>query len=144
VIGRSVAAVLPEAVAAGVTMSIADGQDPVDAELDPDRVEQAVRNLLENAIHSTPAGGTIQVAARWIEGGIVRITVDDSGPGFPTDLLTSAFDPFVRRSAGDDREPPDGTGLGLAIVRAVAQAHGGSARAENLAGGARVVLDLRG
>jgi signal transduction histidine kinase len=74
------------------------------------------------------------------EGG-VRITVEDSGPGFPEAFLDRAFEPFAR-GPGHESDG-DGAGLGLAIVRAVAQSHGGSAVAENRPeGGARVTVSL--
>jgi heavy metal sensor kinase len=116
---------------------------PVDtARVDPARLRQAVANLLENALRHSSVGGVIRVrAAR--DGRSVAISVEDSGPGFPTDLLDHAFEPFARSDGGD----PDGVGagLGLTIVRAVAQAHGGTARAENLPqGGARVTFSLPG
>jgi len=70
-----------------------------------------------------------------------RFVVADSGPGFPPDLLARAFEPFTR---GDvETAGPTGAGLGLSIVRAVAEAHGGSATAENSPDGARVTLDVR-
>ena len=68
-------------------------------------------------------------------------TTNTTGPGFRADLLDRAFEPFVKEDAGADAT----TGLGLAIVRAVAEAHGGSVRAENMpSGGARVTFSLRG
>ena len=112
------------------------------ARVDPARLRQAVANLLENALRHSVVGGVIRVrAAR--DGRSVAISVEDSGPGFPADLLDHAFEPFARSDGGD----PDGAGagLGLTIVRAVAQAHGGTARAENLPqGGARVTFSLPG
>ena len=70
----------------------------------------------------------------------VRIVVEDSGPGFATDILADAFQPYVRGN-GDSRG--SGAGLGLAIVEAVAESHGGGATAENLpGGGARVTLTM--
>jgi len=111
------------------------------AEADPVLVGQAVWNLLDNAIHFTPPGGRIQVSTH-DRGGEVELAVEDSGPGFPPEMLDQVFNRFYRadraRSHGDDAQ---GTGLGLAIVKGVAEAHGGSASAENAPrGGARVAL----
>jgi signal transduction histidine kinase len=70
---------------------------------------------------------------------VATVTIENAGPGFDDELLLRAFEPFVR---GGDAERHPGAGLGLAIVRAVAQAHGGSATAENVAGGARLTMTL--
>ena len=87
---------------------------------DPTRVEQALGNLLDNAlIHGE---GTVQVTLREA-GGEIRLTVSDQGPGIPADLRRTAFDRFTRAA---DR-PRHGAGLGLAIVKAIAEAHGGHA-----------------
>jgi heavy metal sensor kinase len=115
---------------------------PGTASVDPVRVGQALENLLDNAVRHTPPGGVITLrAAR--AGNTVRIEVEDSGPGFPLDLLHRVFEPFAR-SETDGSGNGSGAGLGLAIVRAVGEAHEGTATAENLAGGgARVTLLLR-
>jgi two-component system OmpR family sensor kinase len=127
-----------QASAAGVTVEIDAPSGEVN--VDPERVEQALRNLLENAIRHTPTGGSVRVGAR--RGiGVVRFVVEDSGPGFTPALLKRAFVPFTRQV--DESDDHGGADLGLAIVRAVAQAHGGSARAENTPRGARVTLTLR-
>jgi signal transduction histidine kinase len=137
-VAQSVKSVDGLASAAGVTVSTDAPSDRVN--VDPERVQQALRNLLENAIRHTPKGGSVRVGAR--RGiGIVRFVVEDSGPGFPPALLKGAFIPFARQVGEDDGH--GGAGLGLAIVRAVAQAHGGSVRAENTPIGARVTLTLR-
>jgi signal transduction histidine kinase len=73
--------------------------------------------------------------------GFARFVVEDRGPGFPPDLLSTAFEPFTR--GADETAGPTGAGLGLSIVRAVAEAHGGSVSAENTAEGARVTLEVR-
>jgi signal transduction histidine kinase len=108
--------------------------------VDPMRLRQALDNLLDNAIrHGPETGGLIRVEAA-VSGRVVTVTMENSGPGFADDLLPQAFEPFVR--GGREVASHPGAGLGLAIVRAVAQAHGGSATAENVPGGARLTLTL--
>jgi two-component system OmpR family sensor kinase len=128
---------------AGARIVVDGAPDPV--KVDPVRVRQALENLLDNALRVVTAGGVITVLLEQADGRI-RIAVDDSGPGFPPDVVETAFDPFVRSAtAPSGNGAGDGAGLGLAIVRAVAEAHGGTATAENLpAGGARVTLMLSG
>jgi signal transduction histidine kinase len=118
--------------------------EPVKLPLDPIRVRQAVENLLDNALRLTGRGGVIVLRTKRI-GDAVQISVDDSGPGFPPDLLDRAFEPFTSAATGvENNGSRTGAGLGLAIVRAVAEAHGGTAAAENLpGGGARVTFLLR-
>jgi len=107
---------------------------------DPMRLRQALDNLLDNAIRYGPeTGGLIQVEAA-ISSEVATITIENSGSGFGEDLLPRAFEAFVRGSG--DVTPHPGSGLGLAIVRAVARAHGGTATAANVPGGARVTMTL--
>ncbi len=135
---RSARAVQRQATAAGVTIDVDASDEAV--EVDPERIEQALRNLLENAIRQTRRAGVVRVSARRLDG-FARFVVADSGPGFPQDLLASAFEPFTR---GDlETAGPTGAGLGLSIVRAIAEAHGGSASVENTPDGARVTIDIR-
>ncbi len=111
------------------------------ARVDPGLVGQAVWNLVDNAIKYAPGGGRVDVrVAR--QGSDVVITVEDSGPGFqdPAEAFRRFFREDAARTHGTST---DGTGLGLAIVRAVAEAHGGRASAENRpGGGARVAVRL--
>jgi two-component system, OmpR family, sensor kinase len=108
-------------------------------EVDPDRVHQAVGNLLDNALRHTPPGGSVHIGAT-VDGRELRIEVEDSGPGFDADVLQDAFQPYVR---GTSDRTSSGAGLGLAIVRAVAESHGGRAVAENIpGGGARVSVTM--
>ena len=91
------------------------------ADLDPVRIEQALGNLADNAL--TYGAGTIRIAAA--RDGALRLEVRDEGPGFPDGFEDRAFERFAR---ADEGRTGGGAGLGLAIVRAVAEAHGGSAR----------------
>ena len=110
---------------------------------DPDRIAQALRNLVANAIDHTSADDglvrmRVKVGAR--EG--VRFFVEDDGPGIPVDQRERVFDRFHRTDTARDRAA-GGTGLGLAIVRAIAEAHGGHVTAaQSPEGGAKIVLEL--
>jgi len=86
---------------------------------DAHRVEQALVNLLDNAIKYTPSGGTITVQMT-SEGGYVRVEVCDTGPGIVPDDLPHLFEPLYR--AESVRHLP-GTGLGLTIVRTILDQH---------------------
>jgi two-component system OmpR family sensor kinase len=92
------------------------------ARLDPFRVEQCLGNLVDNAL--AHGAGTVTVAANGAGEG-VRFEVLDEGAGFPPGFEERAFERFTRADPG---RTGGGAGLGLAIVRAVAEAHGGSAR----------------
>jgi len=115
--------------------------DRLSAEVDELRVRQALGNLLDNGLRAVPSGGHVSVAAERANGSL-HLEVRDSGPGFPGEFLPVAFEAFTRPDVGRAR-PEGGAGLGLAIVAAIARAHGGSVRAENLpGGGASVVVTI--
>lgn len=104
---------------------------------DPDRIRQAIDNLLSNAVRHSPDHSTITVTISVsADGSELTLTVHDQGQGFPTDFIPVAFDRFTRadnpraRSGG---APADqgGNGLGLAIVASVMATHGGAATAAN-------------
>jgi signal transduction histidine kinase len=104
---------------------------------DPVRLEQALTNLVENAIQH--GAGEITMRANEV-GGDLQIHVQDRGPGFPPQFIDRAFERFSR---ADQARGGEGTGLGLAIVEAIARAHRGSAHAANQDGrGADVWIEL--
>ncbi|MFZ0043805.1 MAG: ATP-binding protein [Solirubrobacteraceae bacterium] len=104
---------------------------------DPDRLQQAVANLIDNTMRY--GQGPITLSAQRVAGG-VELHVSDRGAGFGDEFLSRAFDRFSRAEIARGR---GGVGLGLAIVRTIAQAHGGDAGAANLpTGGADVWLRL--
>jgi signal transduction histidine kinase len=112
---------------------------------DRDRLAQALRNLISNAIdHTTPETGLVRMRARTEPGGRIRFMVEDDGPGIPPAERERIFERFHRVDSARDRAS-GGTGLGLAIVRAIAEAHGGSVTAgTSPEGGARLELVLGG
>jgi two-component system, OmpR family, sensor kinase len=115
------------------------------AQIDPDRVRQAIQNLVDNALRHGQGPVTITATRRPDR---LLIDVQDAGPGFPPTILTSVFDPFTRGPAITQHRHHDrstgGTGLGLAIVKAIAESHSGTATATNPPeGGAHVHLELK-
>ena len=126
--------------AAGVSCEV-DVPPGLSAEVDADRIREAVDNLIDNALRFAPPGTAIEIAAAR-DGPDVLIEVRDRGPGFPPSFLPHAFERFARPDSGRARSD-GGAGLGLAIVGAIARAHGGQARADNRPdGGAVVTLRL--
>ncbi len=100
-------------------------------EYDAVLLERVLFNLLENANKYSPAGATVRIAAH-TEPDALRLVVEDDGPGLPPgfdspERIAALFDKFTR---GVRESPKTGVGLGLAICRAIAEAHGGSIRAE--------------
>jgi signal transduction histidine kinase len=110
---------------------------------DPQRLEQILGNLVDNALRHTPVGGTIRLSASSGGSGIT-IVVEDTGAGIPADSIDRIFERFYRLDTGRARSE-GGSGLGLAIARKLAEAHGGTLTAENRPeGGARFMLRLPG
>jgi two-component system, OmpR family, sensor kinase len=120
-----------------LTASVTPG---LGARVDAARIRQSLENLIDNALRHTPADGGVRVAAARRDGEL-EISVTDSGVGFPDVFLKDAFEPFSRADEGRARSD-GGVGLGLAIVRAIAEAHGGSVRAANVAP-AGAVIEMR-
>jgi two-component system, OmpR family, sensor kinase len=123
------------AAEAGRTLVVESGP-PLVVNADPERLRQALENLVENALRY--GAGAVRLGARAADGA-VELHVRDEGSGFAPGFLPRAFDRFAR---GDGERRP-GSGLGLAIVAAIAAAHGGSAHAGNAPeGGADVWIAL--
>jgi signal transduction histidine kinase len=108
----------------------------VQVRADPARLEQALANLVDNALRY--GEGPVTLSAR-AHDGTVELHVRDEGEGFPASFLPRAFERFTR---ADEARSRGGTGLGLAIAAAIAGAHGGSAHAHNVPDGADVWLEL--
>jgi CheY-like chemotaxis protein len=96
---------------------------------DPDRLEQAVRGLLSNAVKFTPQGGTIEVRVQRTPADL-QVVVRDSGMGIAPDLLPQIFEPSWQ-AADATRRRHGGLGLGLTIVRGLLDLHGGAVSAES-------------
>ena len=118
------------------------GDAPLPVHGDPIRLEQAVSNLLANAIKYTPEGGRVEVAARRRgDRGVIR--VKDQGMGIEPEELEGIFEPFAQ-SAPSTSETEGGLGVGLFLTRRLIELHGGSVegRSEGPGKGAEFVISL--
>jgi signal transduction histidine kinase len=108
--------------------------------IDANAVRQIVINFIENALKFGPEGQTVTVvidvertAATGEEGGVLRLSVDDEGPGVPPDARDRIWQPFVRLAEGGSA--PSGTGLGLSVVRQLVAELGGRWSVSDAPGG---------
>jgi signal transduction histidine kinase len=103
-----------------------------------DQIEQVFLNILVNAWHAMPDGGTIAIQAHEIDGKRVQVVFRDSGMGLSEEAIANAFEPFFSTKG------EKGTGLGLAICKQILDHHQGHMRLENTPGtGATVIIDFR-
>jgi two-component system, OmpR family, sensor histidine kinase KdpD len=111
-------------------------------EVDAVFADEAVTNVLDNALKHTPDTARIRVTARDLGPERVRLTVEDDGPGVAPQHLDRLFEKFYR-APGSSRRSREGTGIGLAVTRGLVEAMGGTvgARASDL-GGLAVDIDL--
>ena len=102
---------------------------------DRPQLEQAVLNLVLNAVEAMPEGGELRLGVQMREGNVL-LSVQDSGRGMPKEIAARLFEPFLTRR-------PGGTGLGMALVRRTVEAHGGSLKVDSQPGkGTRVEIRL--
>lgn len=112
-------------------------------EVDRDRIEQALGNIIENAIKYTPSGGTISLMAMAEPKG-VRVMVADTGEGIAPEDLPRVFERLYRGEKSRSRQS-GGTGLGLAIAKQIIEAHNGRIWVESEKGqGSRFYISLQG
>jgi len=118
---------LPYASQAEVKLGLDIPSDTVRTRTDPDRLFQAVTNLVSNAAKFSPAGEVVRVSLR-TDGRTLVIRVSDNGPGIPEEFRTRLFDRFAQsaHTRGLSRQP--GTGLGLAIAQTIVTQLGGTLR----------------
>lgn len=107
----------------------------------PALIEQALFNVLENAVKFSPAGVPVQIKARLDEQGMLSLDVSDQGPGIPDDERSKIFDMFYTMQRGD--RGSQGTGLGLTIVQGIMGSHMGEVLALPGRGGVGTIVRLR-
>ena len=140
VAATSISAAQPHAAAAGITLEL-ESTGPATGRFDPDRLGQAIDNLVSNAIKYTPEGGTVTVRVS-AAGQDLRCEVTDTGIGMTEDELAQAFTRFFRAANAHSSAIP-GAGLGLAITRSIVENHRGTISLSSSRGkGTTAVLTL--
>lgn len=121
----------PLAKRQSVTLELIPSKLPVPADVDGSQIQQVLSNIIENAIHAMPDGGTVTVRvepgpfepvgnARSTGTSCARVAIEDQGVGIPAENLEHIFDPFFTT-----KDVGKGTGLGLSIAFGIVQDHGG-------------------
>jgi two-component system OmpR family sensor kinase len=123
--GRVAAHHEPGARRQHVTITAAVGEGAEILFGDPLRLEQALQNLVANALRHTPSGGEIELRAESQAGDVV-LSVRDTGTGIPAEHVPYIFDRFYKVDPARTGGRPVGSGLGLSIVKAIVERHGGS------------------
>jgi signal transduction histidine kinase len=115
----------PDARSLGVTLrsSVEAGAEILYG--DARRLEQALENLVANALRHTPVGGDIELRAEACEAALL-LSVRDTGRGIPREHVPFVFDRFYKVDPARAGERPIGSGLGLSIVKAIVARHGGT------------------
>jgi len=94
----------------------------------PDRLGQIWVNIIDNAIHAMGGVGTLEIETR-VGGGIVTVSIADSGPGIPPEIAARIFEPFFTT-----KPRGEGSGIGLDVARGIAREHGGDISFESRPG----------
>ena len=133
VIGAALDAVRPAALAKDLRLQTVLDPRVTGVTGDPDRLQQVVWNLLNNAVKFTPKGGRIQIHLQQVNSH-VEIVVSDTGQGIDAETLPHIFERF-RQADSTSTRTTAGLGLGLALVRHLVEAHGGTVTAESAGAG---------
>ena len=126
----------------GHTLDVLEAPEPLLVEVDEQRVQQILRNVLSNAVKFTPPGGRISVLSAQ-EGDRAVIRIRDNGEGVAPEFVTEAFGIFRQQETGTRRQH-QGLGIGLSLVRQLTELHGGrvTLESEGLGLGALVTLQF--
>ena len=141
IVQAAIDVVAPAAAAKNITLTTAFEAPRLAVNADADRLQQAIWNLMSNAVKFTEPGGRVEVRVAAV-GSMVELRVRDTGQGIPLDFLPFLFDRFRQADSSASRRH-GGLGLGLALVRQIVELHGGSVSAESAGTGRGATFFLR-
>jgi len=141
VIRAALDAVRPMAEAKEIGLEVSLDERAGLVRIDPDRIQQVVWNLLNNAVKFTGTGGRVRVGLRRVER-MIEITVSDTGRGISAEFLPHVFDRFRQEDASTKRAV-GGLGIGLAISRQLVELHGGTVDASSAGEGKGATFAIR-
>jgi two-component system sensor histidine kinase GlrK len=122
-IERSLMEIGPIVESKGIRIETDIADEVPQVKMDSERILQVLRNLFGNAVKFTPEGGKIRVSVKPVGGG-AEVAVADTGPGIPSDRMSTIFEKFQQISSAGPHHVK-GTGLGLAIAKHIVASHGG-------------------
>ncbi|MEO5713886.1 MAG: HAMP domain-containing sensor histidine kinase [Luteolibacter sp.] len=131
-LGETLGIMEPLAAEKSISLVVVEPLPAVEANVDPGAIQQALVNLLDNAIKFSPAGSQVEIRLHSGEAGW-EIRITDQGPGIPPAEQQRVFEKF-HRLGSELRRETQGTGIGLSLVKAVAEAHGGRVSLESVPG----------
>lgn len=138
---KAISVFTPQADIKNISFSLDTQEDDVKANVDPQRMEQVIGNLIGNALRYVPEGGVIRLSSEELAGQ-VRIRVIDNGPGIKEEDLPYIFDRFWRGEKSRARAS-GGAGLGLAICKQLVEGQRGNINARNLPeGGLEITIEI--
>jgi signal transduction histidine kinase len=117
----------------GINLSVKTPEEPCYIEIDVDRINQVLDNLINNAVKYSQPGNFVNITSEiTVSGDFARISVEDEGPGIPADKKGMIFERYVQVKGHAAVE--QGLGLGLAIAKQIIKAHGGDINVDSEVG----------